>query len=195
MSSGSNAEHVEEHHRPKLIPDIELATAMSFDIFFQPCRFGGNTIQVENPFTGETQTTPENEPLKPAELRAVQTVLKRANARGPDEFGCYVVQLADGGGAEIFGKDLENSCMVALRGMTSDTCQLLFDLLKAGNWVMIPAMEDTAAITASWHSVKNAPDDFPRIVVCHSAAELSVLLSKGVREWERYRDQIRDERQ
>lgn len=163
---------------------------MSFDVFFQPCRFTGSPIIKKNPFTDEDLTTFPNEPLSELEVKAVQDVLKRANATNPDEHGCYVVQLGDGSGAELFGSDLATGCMVALRGITSELIQFLFDLLQAGNWVMLPAMEDALAITTSPGCLKGIPDDFPKIVVCHSAAELAVLLSDGFQAWETYKDQI-----
>ncbi len=33
-----------------------LEAEMSFDIFFQPCRFGGPPVIKSNPFTGKTQS-------------------------------------------------------------------------------------------------------------------------------------------
>ena len=163
---------------------------MSFDIFFQPCRFTGTQVVKTNPFTGESQSFPSNEPLNDAELKAVRQVLKQANADGSDEDACYVVQLGDGGGAEIFGDQLETGCMAALHGMTPDLIQFLFDLLRAGNWVMLPVMEDSVAITTSPESMKGISSDFPRIVVCNSAEELGTLLGNGVQAWEKYRDQV-----
>jgi hypothetical protein len=130
---------------------------MSLDIFFQPCRFTGRPIVKQNPFTGETQSVLGNEPLSAAELKAVQQVLMRAKADGPDEYGCYVVQVDDGAGAEVFGSELATGCMVALREMTADLLQFLFDLLKAGNWVMLPAMEDAVAITTAPECLKGIP--------------------------------------
>ena len=81
--------------------------------------------------------------------------------------------------------------MVALRGITPGLLQFLIDLLKAGNWSMVPAMEDIVAIVPSLESVKkNVPDDFPKIVVCNSADELGILLSGGFRAWKKYRDHV-----
>ncbi|HEY7158723.1 MAG TPA: hypothetical protein VH575_32565 [Gemmataceae bacterium] len=163
---------------------------MSFDIFIQPCRFAGSPIVKRNPFTGEAQSVLPNEPLNTAELKAVQQVLKRAKACGPDEHGCYIVQLSDGGEAEVFGGELAMGCMVALRGMTADLLQFLFDLLKAGNWVMLPAREDAVAIATSPECLKGIPDDFPKVIVCSSTEEFGTLLTKGVQAWEKYRDQV-----
>jgi len=152
---------------------------MSFDVFFQPCRF-----------TSDAQAVLANEALSPAELQAVHQVLERANAHGPDLQGCYVVQLGDGGGAEVYGASLAMGCMVALRGMTAELLQFLLRLLEAGNWVMLPAMADAMAITTSPGSLKGIPADFPRVIVCNSAEELGLLLADGVQAWEKYRAQV-----
>ncbi len=163
---------------------------MSFDIFYQPCRYGSKLVKRINPLTKEEESVLPNEPLTPPELKAVRGVLKGANAEKPDKFGCYVVELEDGGGAEVFGKDLANGCMVALRGLTPGVVTFLLDLLRAGNWVMCPAMEDNIAITCTPDKMWGTPDDFPEIVVCESAEELGVLLTDGFRAWKKYRDKV-----
>jgi hypothetical protein len=121
-------------------------------------------------------------------LKRVQQVLKQAGAQGPDKHGCYVISLADGGTAEVFAKDLHRACMVAVRGITAHLTQFLFDLLQAGNWVMLPAMEDSVALTTSLESVKGIPDDFPKIIIVTSAEDVGVLLTKGVKAWQKYLD-------
>lgn len=163
---------------------------MSFDIFFQTARFTGKPVVKKNPFTGENQTVIPEEPLTAAEVKAVRTVLKEVHAQGPDEHGCYVVELEDGGRAEVYADKLKSGCMVSLGGITPDLSQFLFDFVKAGNWVMIPAMEDAVAITASPGSVKGVPDEYPMLVTCDSAKEVAVLLTKGVKAWQKYRDQV-----
>jgi hypothetical protein len=163
---------------------------MSFDILFKTCRRTGKPVVRKNPFTGKDQTVVPDEPLSPAELHAVEQVLERATARGPDEFGCRVVRLADGSEAEVFASQPATGCMVALRGFTADLVRLLFDLLKAGNWVMLPVLEEAVAITASPGPMKGVPKDFPRVVVCNSAEELGTLLAGGFRDWKDYRDQV-----
>ena len=87
---------------------------MSFDIFFQSARFSGEPVVSRNPLTGESQTVLPSEPLSAAEVTAVLGVLERVKARGPDEFGCYVVELADGGGAEVFASNLRSGCMASV---------------------------------------------------------------------------------
>lgn len=163
---------------------------MSFDIFFQTVRYNGGQVVTKNRFTGQTISEPASDPLTAAELKAVRNVLKQVDAKGPDEFGCYVVQFPDGGAAEVFANELETGGMVALRGMTPDLTRFLFDLLRAGNWVMLPAMEDSVAMTTSPNNITGAPDDFPKIVTVSTADEVDVLLSKGVKAWQKYRDRV-----
>ena len=143
---------------------------MSFDIFFQPARF----------------TVGKAEPLGANDAQAVQDVLRKANADGPGQTECYVVEFAEGGGAEIYGSDLAKGCMVVLRGMTPRLTQFLFDLLAAAKWVMLPIMENSVAIATSLDHVFDAPDGFPKVVEC----ELGVFLRDGVDAWQRYRDQV-----
>lgn len=163
---------------------------MSFVIFFQPCRFSGEPVKQKNPFTGEEQSLVPNESLTPAEENAVRVVLKHANAKGPDDFGYYVVETDDGCGAEVCASNLRDSCMVSVRGLTPGLVRFLFDLLKAGNWVMVPAMEPNIAISCSPENLKGIPEDFPKVLACTSADELGAQLSDGFKRWPKYRDQV-----
>jgi hypothetical protein len=163
---------------------------MSFDIFFMPCRYGTKPVKQKNTVTGREESVLPNEPLTTAQLQAVREVLKKAAAPRSDDFGCYVVEFDDGGGADVFGRDLSNGCMVAVRGITPKLMQFLIDLLKAGNWVMCPAMEETVTITCSPECVKDMPEDFPKVVICNSADELGVLLTDGFQAWKKYRDVV-----
>jgi hypothetical protein len=110
-------------------------------------------------------------------------------ARGPDEFGCYVVEFGDGGGAEVFASDLGDGCMAAVRGLTPDLLGFLFDLLGAADWVMMPAMEGNPAIVSAPGLASAFADSFPE-VVCGSPEELGAILSGGYEAWKRYRDQV-----
>jgi hypothetical protein len=163
---------------------------VSFDIFFRPCHFGGKPVKRRNPFTGQIQSALPNEPLSASELMAMGKVLPEAKARGPDQDGCYLVELGDGGRAEVFGLGSEGGCMVSVQGMTPVLSQLLHDLLAAADWIMLPAMEEAVAVMTSRGSLTGIPNDFPRVVVCDSAGELAMLLAGGVRAWEKYRDQV-----
>ena len=160
---------------------------MSFDIFFQPCRYGATPVEQRDPSTGQIESVLPNEPLTDAELNTVRAVLCKATIHRRDESGCHVVAVDDGGEAEVYADNLDRGCMVALRGITPGLLQFLIDLLKAGNWSMVPAMEDIVAIVPSLECVKSVPDNFPRRVVCNSAGELGVLLSGGFDAWKKYR--------
>ncbi len=78
--------------------------------------------------------------------------------------------------------------MVAVRGITPELTQFLFDMLQAGNWVMLPVTEDFVAITTAPESIKGIPDGFPEIVTVNTADEVAVLVHKGVQAWQEYRD-------
>ena len=80
--------------------------------------------------------------------------------------------------------------MVALRGITPDLLQFLYDLHKAGNWVMLPTIEDPVAVTTSPKHLKGIPEGFPKIVICNSGEELGLVLTSGVKAWQQYRDQV-----
>lgn len=163
---------------------------MSLSIVFRPCRFTGTTVVKKNPFTGIEQNVATNEPLNVAELQAVDQLLKQVTTDGPDDFGFYIIEWDGGGVAEVDCGDLANGCTVTLRGVTSELFQFLFDLLKSAEWVMIPAKEDLVAITTSPERLKGIPKDFPKIVECHSAEELGVLLSDGIQAWGKHRRQV-----
>ncbi|HVK11953.1 MAG TPA: hypothetical protein VM597_24480 [Gemmataceae bacterium] len=162
---------------------------MSFDLFFQPCRYGRKPVKRKNPFTGADNLILPTEPLTAAELKAVRAVLKKAGGQ-PDDGGSYLVEFEDGGGAEVIVTDLAEGCMVAVGSLTPDLLGFLADLLRAGNWALLPAMDGDIAITVSPDSVKNAPDDFPEVVTCDSADDLGVLLGDGFKAWKKYRDRV-----
>jgi hypothetical protein len=163
---------------------------MSFDIFFQPCRFSSKSVDKKQAKSSTTKSTVEVERLGTAELEAVQRTIERWTIQGPDKFSCHIIGVEDGGEAEVFTDDFGTGCMIALRGITPGMLQFLIDLLKAGNWGMIPVMEDLVVIVPSLESLKNLPVTFPRVVVCNSANELGILLSKGFSTWEKYRNQV-----
>jgi hypothetical protein len=154
---------------------------MSFDLSYQPCRLGTESVERQNPFTGEVQASLPVEHLSAEDTRAVHEVLERGGARGPDESGCFVVELGDGGGAEVFASHLETGCTVALRGLTPDLLRLLFDLLRAADWVLLPAMDGNPAIVAS-PGLASGFASFPE-VVCGSPEELGAILSGGFEAW------------
>lgn len=154
--------------------------AMSFDLFFQPCRFAGPDGVVGS----------RSEPLTDAEEKAVRSVLARVCPAGPDAHQCWSVKVGDGGGAEVFASDLGHGCMIALRGMTPGVVQWMFSVLVAGNWVLIPVQKKVRAITASMDAIRGIPRGFPDVVVCESSDGLGALLAGGIEEWAKYRDRV-----
>jgi len=169
---------------------------MSFDIFFQSFRYTGEQTRQVNPFTGQAQLAPEVELLNGAELQAIRDLFQRAGAaeaEGDDGDECYVLQLPDGGGAEVFSSGLETGCNVSVRELSSDIVKFLFDLLHAANWVMTPVMENPPLVTASLEAFQPQPEDMSDVVVCESAEELGVLLAKGFSEAQSFEEQFDDE--
>jgi hypothetical protein len=167
---------------------------VSFDIFYQPCRFGTEPVERKNPFTSEVQTVLPVEPLTSQDLKAVQGVVRSVTATGPDEHGCYLVRLGDGSEVEVHaGNGFESGCMTAIReGITPDILRFLFDLLSAADWIMLPAMEGNPAIVALPGRAKGFADGFPE-VVCSSVEELGKVLTGGIEAWMPYKDQIVEE--
>lgn len=164
---------------------------MSFDLFYRPCRFGSEPVEVENPFTGEVHVALPTKPLTPRDQEAIRDVLRGNNAAEPDQHGCYLIECRDGGAADVYaGHDLKTGCIVTLTlGLTPDLLRFLFDLLRAADWVMLPAMEGNPTITALAGRGEGYADDGPE-VVCNSAEELGIALAEGFEGWRRYKDQI-----
>ena len=163
---------------------------MSFDIFFVRSKMRNETVEWENPFTGEVKSIRPQEPLTESELRAVRAVLQEAGAQEPDEHGHSVISFGDGGAAEVYTDGLEKGCCVTPRlGLSPDCLRFLIDLLYAAEWVMFPAMEGNPAIVSSPGIANEFADSFTE-VVCASPEELGATLSGGFDDWKRYRDQI-----
>jgi hypothetical protein len=153
---------------------------MSFEIFFQPCRFT------------ETDAA-RSDPLTPAEEQAVRSILARACPGGPDDHHCWIVEVGDGGRAEVYARNLRDTCTFAVhRGdLTPGLVQLLYDVLVAGNWVMLPTHAETGAIAASKDSVRGRPPEgFPAVVVCDSADALGAMLSRGMQAWTEFLERV-----
>ncbi len=162
---------------------------MALDVVLIPCRFTGSSVVKKNPFTGEEKTVDSHEPLNASEIESVQRVLKNADSVGPDDNGYWFVET-ENGTAEIACDDLENGCVVTLRGLSPTIEKFLFDLLNAAEWVMLPATEAFFSITTSPKYVKQLPNNLPTPVLCQSPKELEFLLNDGVQAWKKYRDHV-----
>jgi hypothetical protein len=53
----------------------DRGAAMSFGLFFQPCRSGTEPVERKNPFTGEVQTSVPVESLSAEDVLAIRGVL------------------------------------------------------------------------------------------------------------------------
>jgi hypothetical protein len=163
---------------------------MSFDLSFQSRRTSSELVERKNPLTGKMILVHPPIPLTAGELKAVKKLFKTSRAKKPDEFGCHVVEFEDGGHAEIFASRLATGgCMAAVRGLTPDLLRFLFEMLRAADWVMLPAMEGNPAITSSAVSIEWLSADVPR-VGCSSPEDLGLVLTRGVEAWRQYRDKV-----
>jgi hypothetical protein len=155
---------------------------MSFDIFLQ--RFAGG---------------------KPAEVsrEPVLAVLRTTKFSGPDDFGIYVVEFPDGQEVEFSAKGLQGSgefkdCSFEIHGMSPHLVRFMFEIAKAGDMVMLPAMEDFVPILSLPEQRKELPAELaendPEPLICGSPEELESLLSGGYAGWQKYRDKILHEK-
>jgi hypothetical protein len=171
---------------------------MSFDILFQTCNFGTQFEERKNPFTGQLISVAIDDGLTAAEKTAMLKLLRFVKASGPDDFGCYSLDLADGGSAELFAEKLTgeekcDGCMVAVRSFSPQLVQLLFDLAREGNMVLMPVMDGMAPLAVSEQQCRRVQTRWPEAGTVSSVAELQALLSQGFRAWLSYRDQLAEE--
>lgn len=137
---------------------------------------------------------------KPAEVdrRRVREVLKAATYRGPDEFGFYVVAFPDGVDVEFSARGLDSAesftgCAFHIRGTGDDPIKFMFDVARAGDMVIIPAMEDTPLVLLSEAQEAGVPADVReslRSILLRSPGELGAVLSGGFEGWSAYRDRV-----
>lgn len=155
---------------------------MSFDVFLQ--RFeAGKSAQVSR------------EP--------VLAVLKTKKFKGPDDFGVFVVEFPDGLDVEFSAKGLQDSgsfteCAFHIHGIGPHLVKFILELAKAGDMVLLPAMEDFVPILSLAEQRKELPAELaendPEPVLCGSPEELLSLLSGGYAGWQKYRDQMLHEK-
>ena len=155
-----------------------LLSHMSFDVFLQ--RFVGG---------------------EPAEVRreSVRPVLMASSHSGPDEYGYFIVTFPDGVDVELSAKGLDGSssftgCAFHLRGLSSNLAAFIFEIAKAGDMVVLPAMEEFVPILSAPEQRNELPPDLQASergpIWCRSATELEVLLSGGYAAWQKYLSQV-----
>jgi hypothetical protein len=142
---------------------------------------------------------------EPAEANrdSVRAVLQTQEFTGPDDFGFYIVKFSDGVDVELSAKGLNGTatftgCAFHIRCMSPHLVRFILEVAKAGDMVVLPAMEDFVPILSSPEQKQHLPADLsqqsPVAVVCESPAELGSLLSGGYAGWQEYRNQLLNKR-
>ena len=147
---------------------------MSFDVFLQ--KFAAGVPSEANP-------------------GLVQAVLKTAEYTGPDDFGFYTVNFPDGVNVELSAAGLNGigsftGCAFHIRSLGPSLINFILQVAKAGDFVILPAMDDFVPILILLEQKQHLPPDlarqFAEPVVCGSAGELGALLSGGYAGWKGY---------
>ena len=96
--------------------------------------------------------------------------------------------------AGLDGKAEFTGCSFELRSMSPYLPEFLLELAKAGDMVVLPAMERGVAFLSSPEQKEHLPPDLAQngweIVVCDSPTELESLLFNGFATWQRYLGQV-----
>ena len=128
-------------------------------------------------------------PVDANQRAAVQATLAVSAVPNSKDDGYIAVEFDDGGMAEVFADDLSEGGMVAVRsGLTPDFLNFLMQILKDGNMMLVPAMENIVTIAASEDAFHGSDPTMPKHVICNSGEELGVLLKEGFESWKRFRD-------
>jgi hypothetical protein len=155
---------------------------MSFDVFLQ--RFSAG---------------------RPAQVSRDQvlSVLQTTKFNGPRYSGFYVVEFPDGVDVEFSAKGLDGSadfegCAFHIRGMSPLLVAFILEIAKAGDMVILPAMEGFVPILTSPEQKIQLPTELaenePKPVVCSAPDELESLLCGGYNGWQKYRDKVLNEK-
>lgn len=110
----------------------------------------------------------------------------------------HMVSFSDGGhvvfSADLDGQEEFTDCAFRIRGMSSELTRFVRRIAKAGDIVILTAMEDFVPIMTSPEQISSLPyglrEDHHYPVTCGSAEELESLLSGGYAGCKRYRDRI-----
>ena len=122
-------------------------------------------------------------------------VLETAVLTGADKFGFYIVKFPDGLNVELSGAGLDGAgsftgCAFHIRGMSPHLIKIILLVAKAGDLVILPALENVVPILTSLQQKLDLPSDLaqrsPGPVVCGSPGELEALLSGGYGGWRNY---------
>jgi hypothetical protein len=150
---------------------------MSFDVFLQ--RFKGG------------------EPAE-ADRVSVLEVLRAEKHTEFDQFGFSIVTFHDGIDVEFSASGLESNdsftgCAFHVRGFGEALVKFMFDVARAGDMVILPAMEGAPVGLVSDAQQCESPlemqSDF-RLARLQSAHDLGLLLKDGFEAWSNYREAI-----
>jgi hypothetical protein len=136
--------------------------------------------------------------LAAAPRQPVREVLGATAYRGPDQFGFYVVTFPDGVHVEFSARGLESEgdftgCAFHIRGFGNHLIKFMLEVARAGNMVMMPAMEGNPLILVSEDQKADVPPEaleHLRPVVVNSSNELEAVLTGGFEGWSAYRNQV-----
>lgn len=168
---------------------------MSIEVLYHTCNLGNKKTKVQNPFTGEMFETIRDDGLSVEELAAVTQLLAESKAKGPDSYGIYSISFGDGAIAHVELDDGERSgacegCVVTFRKSTPQLARFVFDLSRAGNMIMTPAIADSVDLVTSEEQLKRIKHRWPNAKVLSSVEELQVLLDSGAKAWQKHLDQV-----
>jgi hypothetical protein len=134
----------------------------------------------------------------------VRAALAKERYCGPNSFGFYVVEFKDGVDVEfnaggVDGSEAFSVCAFHIRGMSPSLVQFVFEIAKAGDFVIFNCQGDGSKaspvlILVDPHQEAQLPADlipqFPNRPVCTSGEMLGSLLLAGFDGWLGYRDQV-----
>jgi hypothetical protein len=143
----------------------------------------------------------ESSPIDPAPVTAA---LARQRYMGPDDFGFYIVEFAGGSSVEFNASWLNSresftECAFHIRGTCPELFEFVFEVARAGDFVIFNAQGDDSAESPVLILVRpdqeaELPADlvaqFQSRPVCMSGSMLARLLFPDYKEWEAYRDRI-----
>ena len=121
---------------------------------------------------------------EPAEVHreSVRAVLMASSHSGPDEYGFFIVTFPDGVDVEFSAEGLDGSgsftdCAFHVRGLSTNLAAFIFEVAKAGDMVVLPAMEPSVTILSAPEQWKELPPDLqnsvPAPIWCKSASNMA----------------------
>ncbi|HID74465.1 MAG TPA: hypothetical protein EYP56_00535 [Planctomycetaceae bacterium] len=151
---------------------------MSFDVFLVTFRDGSNAQ---------------------ADRRAARAVLDSFDFAHDPESSCYEINFNDGTHLEMYTAGLHDdnqdfsTAMFALRGLSDEIAEFMYEFSKAAGSVMFPAMEPPCVLIPREDLVAHLPQDLAdecaRIPIA-DAKELHAALIGGYDSWRAFRDQV-----